>query len=348
MRPQNLLSFGSVLFLMRIFSKNGLWIQGEKQSVGIDLRNGKKNPGFSLISHAHSDHYSASNKNAWATQETIALIQNNKPGFNHCKPVPFEKKQKMGEMHAQFHNAGHVLGSAQIRLEGEQTVMVTGDFNPVDSILFKGAKPRECDWLVMETTFGMPEYSFPERETVHQEIGKWVQQNTKENRFTILAGYSLGKAQELTRICNEYANEVPLVHEKIFANNQTYEKFGVQLGKFLKLDHNLKEANVLILPPTLLDKNIVPALEYSLGKKVVTAMATGWNHRNGFDTVFPLSDHADYGHLLRFVDECNPKQVYTMHGFAKEFAATIQRKLKIPARALGEKSQLSLAEFEFA
>lgn len=334
---------------MRIFSKSGLWIQGEKQSIGIDLRNGKKNPAFSLISHAHSDHYSTGNKNALATAETIALIQNNKPSFNHCKAVSFEKKQAIGETTVALHNAGHVLGSSQIALETEgKKILVTSDFNPIESILFKAAKPLACDWLVMETTFGMPEYSFPERETVHQEIGKWVQQNVKQNRFTILTGYSIGKAQELTRICNAYANEVPLVHEKIFLHNQTYEKFGTKLGKFLKLDHNLKEANVLILPPTLLDKNIVPALEYSLGKKVVTAMATGWNHRNGFDKVFPLSDHADYSHLLEFVQECKPKQVYTMHGFAKEFAATVQRKLKIPARALGEKSQLSLAEFEFA
>jgi Cft2 family RNA processing exonuclease len=334
---------------MRIFSKNGLWIQSGKQSIGIDLRNGKKKAECSLISHAHSDHYGGKHENAWATAETIALIQNSKPSFNHCKAVPFEKKQVIGETKASFHNAGHVLGSGQIALETEgKKMVITSDFNPVDSILFKGAKPTECDWLVMETTFGMPEYSFPERETVHQQIGKWIKENAKQNRFTVLAGYSLGKAQELTRICNDYANETPLVHEKIFLHNQTYEKFGVQLGKFLKLDHNLKESNVLILPPTLLDKNIVPALEYSLGKKVVTAMATGWRYRNGFDKTFPLSDHADYSHLLEFVQECQPKQVYTMHGFAKEFAATVQRKLRIPARALGEKSQSSLAEFEFA
>lgn len=334
---------------MRLFLKNGLWIETGNQSVGIDLRSGKKKAAFSLISHAHSDHYSAGHENAWATEETIALIQNNKPSFNHCQPVSFGKKQSIGEMNASFHNAGHVLGSGQIKIEtGEQTVLVTSDFNPVDSILFQGAKPTECDWLVVETTFGMPEYSFPERETVHQEIGKWIQENAKQNKFTVLAGYALGKAQELTRICNEYANEVPLVHEKIFLHNQTYEKFGVKLGKFVKLDHNLNEANVLILPPTLLDKNIVPALEYSLGKKVVTAMATGWKRGNGFDKIFPLSDHADYSHLLEFVRECHPKQVYTMHGFTREFAASVQRKLKIPARALGEKNQLSLAEFEFA
>ncbi len=334
---------------MRIFSKNGLWVQSEKQSVGIDLRNGKKKAEHSLISHAHSDHYSASSQNALATEETIALIQNNKPSFNHCTPIPFEKKQKIGEMHARFRNAGHVLGSSQIELETEgKTVLITSDFNPVDSILFKAAKPLACDWLVIETTFGLPEYSFPKRETIHEEMGKWIRQNAQQKKFTVLAGYSLGKAQELTRICNEYANEIPLVHEKIFANNQTYERFGVRLGKCLQLNHNLGEANVLILPPTLLDKNIVPALEYSLGKKVVTAMATGWNYRNGFDKVFPLSDHADYNHLLEFVQECKPKQVYTMHGFAKEFAATVQRKLKIPTRALGEKSQSTLSEFEFA
>jgi Cft2 family RNA processing exonuclease len=334
---------------MRLFLKNGLWIQGKEQFLGIDLRSNKKKADCCLISHAHSDHYSTSQGNSLATPETIALIQNNKPSFNHCQPIEFDRKKKIGETTVSFHHAGHVLGSSQIEAEMDgKTILVTGDFNPVDSVLFPGAQPMECDCLVLETTFGRPEYVFPERETVHEQIGKWIQQNVKQNRFVVLAGYALGKAQELTRICNEYANETPLVHEKIFLHNQTYEKFGVKLGKFLQLEHNLNEANVLILPPSLLDKNLLPALEYTLQKKVVTALASGWNQRNGFDASFPLSDHADYNHLLEFVQECHPKQVYTMHGFSREFASTIQRKLRIPARALGEKSQSTLSEFEFA
>ncbi len=75
------------------------------------------------------------------------------------------------------------------------------------------------------------------------------------------------------------------------------------------------------------------------------ALATGWFKRNSFCKIFPLSDHAGFNQLIRYVKESNPRLVLTHHGFAREFAATIKRKLGINARALEKFSQTSLAEF---
>lgn len=332
---------------MRIFLDSGIRIQQNGQSLAVDSKNSRKKADAVMISHAHSDHYSPAKQPAITTPETLALIQNNRPSFNGCKTIPLKQKKSLGETKISFHNAGHILGSALVQIEGEKNILATSDFNPVESILFESAKPHSCDVLIIETTFGLPQYSFPEREKVHEEMGKWIKQNVKQKRFVVLAGYATGKAQELTKICNEFAGEIPLVHEKIFSNNKVYEKFGKKLGKYIELNHNLKESNVLIMPPSLFDKNLVPALEFALQKKVVSAFASGWGYRSGFDKVFPLSDHADYNGLLKFVQECEPKQVYSMHGFAREFAHTVQRKLKIPARALGEKNQQALTEFGF-
>jgi Cft2 family RNA processing exonuclease len=88
------------------------------------------------------------------------------------------------------------------------------------------------------------------------------------------------------------------------------------------------------------------ALSFSIKKKVASAIATGWPYRSHYDKVFPLSDHADYNQLLEYVKEAKPKTVLTSHGFAKEFAHAVQRKLKIPARELDAKGQSILSEFE--
>ncbi|MBU0635829.1 MBL fold metallo-hydrolase [Candidatus Micrarchaeota archaeon] len=332
---------------MRIFLDSGIRIQQNGQLLAIDSKNSKKKADAVLISHAHSDHYSTGKQPALTTPETLALIQNNRPSFNGCKTISLHHKKKLGKSTVCFHNAGHILGSGLVHVESEKNILVTSDFNPVESILFSAAQPMPCDVLVIETTFGLPQYSFPDREKVHEEMGNWIKQNVKHKRFVVLAGYATGKAQELTKICNEFANEIPLVHEKVFSTNKVYEKFGKKLGKYIELNHNLQDGNVLIMPPSLFDKNLIPALEFALHKKIVSAFASGWGHRSGFDKVFPLSDHADYNGLLKFVKQCEPKQVYSIHGFAREFAHAVQRKLKIPARALGEKNQQALTEFGF-
>ncbi|MFH0955117.1 MAG: MBL fold metallo-hydrolase [Candidatus Micrarchaeota archaeon] len=325
---------------------NGLVYRNGSAGFVIDPHSKKNRKMTAIVSHAHSDHFANGHAAAWMTPETQALLLNRHSELKNVKTVSYEKKFNVEDCSVSLHNAGHVLGSSQVLLENGQSVLISSDFNPVDSVLFEAAKPQACDTLIIESTFGLPEYSFPLREAVHEEIGEWIRRQAANNRFVVLAGYSLGKAQELTRIVNDFADTAPLVHETIFEINQTYEKFGVHLGKYIKLEHNLKESGVLILPPSLMDKHLVSALEFGVQKKVVTANSTGWSYRSGFDKIFPLSDHADFAGLMQFVRDCAPKQVYTVHGFARELANAVSRRLKIPCRPLGKQNQLALTEFE--
>jgi len=155
----------------------------------------------------------------------------------------------------------------------------------------------------------------------------------------------LGKSQELTKVVNEYTGITPLVHDSVFRNNAVYEKHGTKLGDYIQLDHNLKDSSVLIMPPSLVNHNILQVLQFSLHKKIFSGMATGWSFRNGFDTLFPLSDHADFGQLLHYVEQAEPKLVVTMHGFEREFASYVQRRLGIAARPLCEEGQKTITEF---
>ena len=149
----------------------------------------------------------------------------------------------------------------------------------------------------------------------------------------------------MTAITSRLAGITPLVHESIFKNNKVYEEFGVGLGSYIKLDHNLKDSSVLIMPPSLAKPELMNVLEHTLRKKVFSAFATGWQHRGNYSKTFPLSDHADFEQLLSYVREAKPKQVFTMHGHAKEFAGYVQRRLGIPARPLEETKQKSMQEF---
>jgi len=336
---------------MRFFDDNGLFI-----SNGCTIAVDSSKPaqaGLAIITHAHSDHLPSSKNyggKILASKETVELL-NGRLGKNPCGKKEFvgkkySEKFKFEDFEIRLKSSCHILGSAQVVLESEKKVVVTSDFQLQDSLMLPKAEVQKADVLVIESTFGIPQYAFPERHRVYEEIGKWVSNNARDGKFTVLAGYSLGKAQELTKIVNEFSDEIPVVHEKVFEFNKTYEKLGVKIGEFEKLNNNLKDFNVAILPPTLVCKDFLQALSISTGKKVSAGVATGWEfYSNAFNKVFALSDHADFQQLVHYVQESEAKRVLTTHGFVREFARHLKRKLGINAMPLSSKGQKSIQDF---
>ena len=332
--------------MFELKAKKGIHVNNGASLV-IDP-SGKPTTDFALISHAHSDHARLPKRcdsTFITSKETHALLEEKSSPELKLKKLAFGKKMGCGDFSLSLESAGHILGSSQAVFEGRLKVAVTNDFKLQDSLLFKGAEPQDCDILVIESTFGLPEYSFPEREQTYQEMASWLKENIAKNKLVLLGGYSLGKAQELTKLVNEYLGEAPLVYETVYAFNQTYGRHGVNLGDYIKLEHNLNEANVLILPPHLIDQSLVQFLRQATNKQVVSATATGWQARNGGQKAFPLSDHADFNQLLAYVEAANPKKVFTVHGFEREFAHYIGRRLKIPAQPLSSYKQKNLIDF---
>ncbi|HZX19632.1 MAG TPA: MBL fold metallo-hydrolase RNA specificity domain-containing protein [archaeon] len=325
---------------MQVFDDKGLVFRA-KEELFVDAH-GIKNK-EALITHAHSDHAKPTKSNSYyMTQETASLIDAEKRNLN-VKKIPFKKKFSLGEFECSFHSSGHILGSAQVEINNSANAVLTSDFKLQKSILFDGAEILPSEILVIETTFGTSEYKFPARDVVYEDMMKWMNFQSRKNHFIVLGGYSTGKAQELTKIVNEFMNETPLVYKKIFDQNKIYENEGVKLGNYLELNHNLKDSNILIMPPHLINDDLLSVLQLQLGKKVECAIATGW--RASKYKTFPLSDHADYYDLLEYVKNSNPKLVLTTHGFEEEFAKSVQRKLKINARPLSKAGQKTIAEF---
>ena len=301
-----------------------------------------------LLSHAHADHVKlASEPDFYCTSETAQLVEKRFPKKTYnvkLKPMAYGRKKSFDSYSIKLCENGHILGSAQTLISDDsgKEIALTSDFRLEDSLIFKGATPLKSDILVLETTFGLPEYSFPSYDEVVSEMTNWISTEGKK-KLIILAGYSLGKAQELTRISNE-AGIVPIVHESIFEMNEIYKKNGVKLGKYIKMDHNLKDSQVLIMPPSLVNRHLFSTLEYFDKRPITSAVATGWDYRGYFDKIFHLSNHADYEQLIEYVELANPKLVFTDHGFCHEFARKLNRK-GFNAKPLEQHKQKILGEF---
>ena len=329
--------------VMRVFSQNGVCASVDSQKLFVDA-GGKRNETI-VVSHAHSDHAKISKTNQYIMTPATAEMLDGQLRPGQLQALPFGKTLDLNGFGVSLHEAGHIFGSAQVKIANGLTTVVTADMKLQKSLVNEPAEILKSDILVIESTFGKPEYVFPSREKVYEDMMGWISHNLGRKHFIVLSGYATGKAQELTKFCNEFMDETPVVHEKIFDQNRACEKHGLKLGDYLKLDHNLRDANILIVPPSTMDPHLFQVIEHFTGKKALSAMATGGPGRRGFSKTFPLSDHADFNQLLEYVRQSEPKLVLTQYGFPREFAFQVRRKLGIPARPLDDKGQKTMDEF---
>lgn len=331
---------------MRIFNGNGIGVEMEN-NLFIDPTKQIPRNSTGLVSHCHSDHAKkfAFAENYLMSNETKKIFSQQLQKKVFAQSLEFGKKKKIGNSSLSLHFSGHVLGGSQTRIESNKTIVITSDMKLQNSLLFNGAEILPADALAIETTFGKKEFVFPERTIVYEEMKKWAEEILFQKKLLILSGYSFGKAQELTKFCNEYLNIAPLVFHKIFDYNKIYEESGVKLGEYIKLNHNFKESNVIILPPTIANPHLFELLRIYSGKKIASAIATGWQQRIfPFQKNFALSDHADFSQLMDYVKQSNPKIVYTCHGFSNEFARSLKKE-GFEAKSLEHTPQTTIAEF---
>jgi len=334
---------------MQLNYTNFLSITHNLNKIHIDQSKAHKEDIDSFITHSHSDHVVNSKQRTFATKETMALINQRckKTSFDFSE-INYNKKIKINDnLVVTPLNAGHILGSTMFFIEDfleGKTILYTGDFNSVDSLVLDAAKPIRADILITESTFGKPGFEFGSRTDVCSNFSEAIKRDLDKGYFIILGGYTLGKNQELIYLVNKYLGQCPLVDKETYNYSMIYEDNAIFLGQYNLLDHNLLDHNILILPMNLISRNLINSLSHQLGKNVSSYLATGWNYNRG-SKVFHLSDHPDYSSLLEFAREVNPKEVYTMHGFSKELASGIAQKLKVPARPIELLSQKGILDY---
>lgn len=322
------------------------WEVNFKQGVNLPQvgwwLDAQKSQARSFVSHAHSDHI-ASHREIIATRETASLMrlrvggnrQEHILGFGQPFTADFGCEVKL-------YPAGHIYGSAMFHATTEHgSLLYTGDFKLRPSLAAETCVAPRADVLIMETTFGLPRYVFPPQQKIEQDIVDFCRQALADKVTPVLYGYSLGKTQELLQIVGGAGLPV-MLHATSYKVTRRYSELGMKLPPYALLETKGHAGHVVIAPPMM---NHLEPLTWINPKRA--AVATGWAMDHGAiyqhrcDAAFPLSDHADFPDLLALVDQVKPKIVYTLHGFAKEFAATLRAR-GTEAWAIGQQNQMDL------
>ncbi|HEY5895629.1 MAG TPA: ATP-dependent DNA ligase, partial [Chthoniobacterales bacterium] len=316
--------------------QRGVWLP--EHDFWLDPQDGKD---FAFISHAHFDHI-APHREVLFTPGTARLMGERLPGDRIEHPLPFGETTRLRGYDVTLLPAGHIYGSAQIHLASEKgTLLYTGDFKLRPGRSAEPAEWRCADILIMETTFGLPRYVFPPADEVLEQIRKFCYEALEEDCVPVLLGYSLGKAQEILASLADAGFSV-MLHGAVYRMTQLYGETQVTFPEFHRYQADAVSGKVLICPP-----NVSRSLMLRKIKNRRVAMLTGWamdpgaTYRYQCDAVFPLSDHADYADLLRYVDLVNPQRILTLHGFAAEFARDLRQRGR-DAWALSAENQLEL------
>ena len=298
---------------------------------------------FAFVSHAHSDHI-ARHGEIVATAGTARLMRARIGGKRQEHILEFGERRAFGNFAITLLPAGHILGSAQSFIESDAgTLLYTGDFKLRPGLSTEAAQWRHADTLIMETTFGLPRYRMPPTEEVLAQVVAFCRETLEGGGVPVLLAYSLGKSQEI--LCALLAAGLtPMLHDAVWKMTAIYRELhpGFPSGA-VPYEARAVPGKVLIFPPNTTRSH---PLSHLANRR--TAMLTGWAldpgaiHRYQCDAAFPLTDHADYTDLLRYVELVQPRRVLTLHGFAAAFAADLRAR-GIEAWALSEENQLELA-----
>ncbi len=275
---------------------------------------------FAFVSHAHSDHI-APHEEIIVSEGTARLMQARMPGRRREHVLAFGQSTDVRSLRVTLFPAGHIFGSAQFFLETEAgSLLYSGDFKLRPGRSAEPAEWTKAETLIMETTFGRPRYRFPPTELVVQQIVAFCREALEEGATPILLGYSLGKAQEILCSLSD-ADLRPMLHGSVYQMTRIYEQFGQSFCEYERYNPNATAGKVLICPPSVNRSRMIQRLT---NRRV--AMISGWAvepnaiYRYQVDAAFPLSDHADYSDLMRYVELVQPQRVLTLHGFAADFA----------------------------
>jgi putative mRNA 3-end processing factor len=293
-----------------------------------------------FVSHAHSDHI-ARHERVIATPETLALMTHRLGPLEATTPFRYGEKLALHNLQLECFSAGHVFGSAQIRVTREDghRVVYTGDVSLEPALTAEAAPVLECETLIIESTFGHPKYRFPPRASVYDDVAEWSKRQLERGVRPILLAYSLGKSQETIRQLAVRGLRI-CAHPKIFEVAEIYEQLGMPVGA-RRFDGEFLDGEVGLFPPFRRGDSLAGVKSKALAALTGWALEPWGARRSGADVAFPVSDHADFPSLVTYAQRSKAREVITVHGFAAELAVEL-RALGMFARAVTEQVQMTL------
>lgn len=323
-----------------------------------------------VITHAHTDHAHWGNHHYLCTENCAPILRARFGAHLSIQTVPYGRQMKLGDVTVSMHPAGHVLGSAQIRLEisderpiiievdpadpdrertprRSRVCVVSGDYKTQPDPTAEPFEPVTCDTFITESTFGLPIYRWPAPEAVFEEINAWWRSNIELGRTSVIYAYALGKAQRLLRGVDASIGPV-LLHGAIAKIIPAYEEAGVTLcptqPALADAAARLKGRALVIAPPSA--QNTPWLKKFS---PYSDAVASGWSLVRGtrrwrsIDRAFVLSDHADWPALNHAIDATGARSVGVTHGTSAALSRWLRERGRdafvVPTRFQGESGE---------
>ncbi len=284
-----------------------------------------------VITHAHADHARPGSNHYHAARSGVGLLKQRLGKKASVDGHSFSERVQLGDAVTSFHPAGHVLGSAQIRVEvGGEVWVISGDYKCDDDPSCEAFAPVPCDVFITEATFALPIYRWDPIEQVMDQLMRWWTANAAAGRASVVFCYALGKAQRLLAELGRRTDRPIHVHGAVEALLPAYREAGIQLAETRPLLEKMGEKNLagdlVIAPPSALGSPWMQRLG-----DCSTAFASGWmrlrgHRRRGFDQGFVMSDHADWPGILRTIEATGAKKVFTTHGYSDTLARFLKEK----------------------
>ena len=298
-----------------------------------------------LITHGHSDHARSGSKSYLCSEDSVPVLQARLGQKIVVHGMGYGETRTIGDVVVSFHPAGHVLGSAQIRLErGGEVWVVSGDYKVENDGISGAFEPVPCHTFITESTFGLPVYKWRPQAEIVASIHRWWAQNQKAGRASVLFTYALGKAQRLLSTLDDGQGPIA-VHGAVSKLLPAYEMAGVGFPSLIevgrRVERDVARQALLIAPPS--SENTPWMRKFG---PVNTAFASGWmrvrggRRRGSYGEGFAISDHVDWPGLLATVRATGARRVLVTHGYAEALSRYLrERGLDagvLPTRFVGE------------
>ncbi len=276
-----------------------------------------------LVTHGHADHAYPGHRHYLSSAGAAPVIRH-RLGDIDIEGMPYDETRDINGVRVSFHPAGHVPGSAQIRVEhGGEVWVVSGDYKTTADALSEPWAPVRCHAFITECTFGLPIFDWRNDAELSAEINGWWQTNCAEGRFSMLGAYSLGKAQRVMTMVDPSIGPI-LTHGAVENTNEVLRAQGIALPQTIRITPDLDlKAHVgalVVAPPG--------ALAQPWARRFGQAsqgIASGWmalrgvRRRRAADRGFVVSDHADWKGLNAAVKETGASRIFTTHGYTAAF-----------------------------
>jgi putative mRNA 3-end processing factor len=275
---------------------------------------------LAIVTHAHSDHARIGSRHYITAETGKQLLQERLGPDAHIESLAFGRSVMRDGVKVSLHPAGHILGSAQVRVEHRGEVwVVSGDYKLETDPTCAPFEPMRCHTFVTESTFGLPIFRWQSQNEIFGAIHSWWQANQAVERSSVVFAYSLGKAQRLLAGLDASIGPI-FAHGAVMRFLPLYETAGVKLPPVQHANAEVIRAakgRALVIAPQ--SASASPWLR-KFGE-ISTAFASGWmqirgaRRRRALDRGFVLSDHADWNGLLATIRATSAERVLVTHGY---------------------------------